>query len=72
MVSGISEKLGGGPIGMFQMAPMGLVFLVGRIMYARGYVQSPDKRGPGFAIGSLALVVLMLGGLVGAGLQISN
>ena len=53
-------------------AGLGLVFLVGRIMYARGYMQSPDKRGPGFAIGSLALVVLMLGGLVGAGLQISN
>ena len=30
-------------------AGLGMLFLVGRIMYARGYVQSPDKRGPGFA-----------------------
>ena len=50
-------------------AGLGMLFLVGRIMYARGYVQSPDKRGPGFAIGSLALLILMLGGIVGAVLQ---
>jgi len=33
VVSGLSEKLGGGPIGMFQMAPMGLVFLVAGVLY---------------------------------------
>lgn len=50
-------------------AGLGLVFLIGRILYARGYVQSADKRGPGFIIGSLALLALMLGGLVGAGMH---
>ena len=46
-------------------AILGFVFLVGRIMYARGYVQHPDKRAPGFIIGSLAVLALMVGGLVG-------
>ena len=46
-------------------AGLGAVFLVGRILYARGYVQAPDKRGPGFIIGSLALLALLLGGLAG-------
>ena len=46
-------------------AALGVVFLVGRIMYARGYVQHPDKRAPGFIIGSLAILALMIGGLVG-------
>ena len=37
-------------------AAIGVVFLIGRIMYARGYVQHPDKRAPGFIIGSLAIL----------------
>ncbi len=50
-------------------AGLGLIFFFGRIIYARGYVQGADKRGPGFIIGSLALLALMLGGLVGAGMH---
>jgi hypothetical protein len=46
-------------------AGLGGVFLVGRILYARGYVQHPDKRAPGFILGSLATLALMVGGLVG-------
>jgi uncharacterized MAPEG superfamily protein len=46
-------------------AGLGGIFLIGRIMYARGYVQDPDKRGPGFVIGSLATLALIIGGLVG-------
>jgi glutathione S-transferase len=46
-------------------AILGLIFLVGRILYARGYVQDASKRGPGFVIGSLALLALMLGSLIG-------
>jgi glutathione S-transferase len=46
-------------------AALGLVFLFGRILYARGYIRDPDKRAAGFIIGSLALLALMLGGLAG-------
>ncbi len=41
-------------------AALGLLFLVGRAMYARGYAISPEKRGPGFAVGALALAVLLV------------
>jgi uncharacterized MAPEG superfamily protein len=50
------------PIG----ALLGLGFLVGRVLYARGYVADPEKRGPGFLIGFVATLVLLLGGLGGA------
>jgi uncharacterized membrane protein YecN with MAPEG domain len=46
-------------------AALGLVFLVGRALYARGYVIDPAKRGPGFLLTIAANVVLLLGGLVG-------
>jgi len=51
-------------------AGLGLVFLVGRILYARGYVQDPSKRAPGFIIGSLALLALLLGALAGIAIDL--
>ena len=47
-------------------ALIGLVFIVGRFLYARGYVIDPSRRGPGFLLTVLANGVLLLGGLVGA------
>lgn len=47
-------------------ALVGLVFVAGRALYARGYVQSPERRGAGFAVTVLANAVLLVGGLVGA------
>ncbi|MEX2205056.1 MAG: MAPEG family protein [Myxococcota bacterium] len=47
-------------------ALIGLVFIVGRVVYVRGYVADPEKRGPGFGIGFLANLVLLVGGLIGA------
>ena len=48
-------------------AGLGVVFLVGRVIYLRGYVSDPEKRGPGFLIGFLASTLLALGGVIGAG-----
>ena len=48
-------------------AAMGIVFVLGRLVYYRGYVADPSKRGTGFLIGMLAQTVLLLGALVGAG-----
>ena len=45
-------------------AGLGLVFLVGRVMFLLGYVKDPAKRGPGFLIGYIPTVVLLIGGLV--------
>ena len=47
-------------------ALLGLAFVVGRALYARGYVTDPEKRGLGFGIGFLATLALLLGGLIGA------
>ncbi|HBZ70659.1 MAG TPA: MAPEG family protein [Deltaproteobacteria bacterium] len=47
-------------------ALIGLVFVGGRYLYTRGYVEDPEKRGRGFMIGFVATAVLLLGALVGA------
>jgi uncharacterized membrane protein YecN with MAPEG domain len=47
-------------------AALGLVFVIGRALYARGYVQAAEKRGTGFIVGEIASVLLLIIGLVGA------
>lgn len=49
---------------------LGIVWVVGRILYAWGYYQAAEKRGLGFAISLLASTILILGSLVGVILQI--
>ncbi|MFO0142609.1 MAG: MAPEG family protein [Aphanizomenon sp.] len=44
---------------------LGAAWVVGRILYAWGYYQAAEKRGPGFAISSLSSIGLILGSLVG-------
>ena len=41
----------------------GLVWIVGRILYAVGYVADPGKRELGFMVQSLAVAVLLFGAL---------
>lgn len=55
----------------FYVAPLwasliGLVWIVGRIVYAVGYSRNPESRALGFVIGFLANAVLVLGSLAGA------
>lgn len=45
---------------------LGIMFLVGRALYARSYVADPATRGTGFVIGYVANVILVLGSLFGA------
>ena len=47
-------------------AAIGLVFVVGRLIYAQGYIADPEKRSTGFLIGGVANLALILGGLYGA------
>jgi glutathione S-transferase len=42
-------------------AAIGLVWIVGRILYVLGYAKATEKRGPGFAIQSVAAIALWLG-----------
>ena len=45
-------------------AAIGLVWIVGRIVYMIGYTQSVPRRSPGFLIQSLAVVVLLFGSII--------
>jgi glutathione S-transferase len=54
------------PYGGLIAAALGVVWIVGRILYLNGYMLEPSKRSQGFAIQALACVVLLLGGFGGA------
>jgi len=47
-------------------AVLGVVYLIGRGIYAASYVKNPAARGAGYGISALPTVVLVIGGLVGA------
>ena len=44
-------------------AGVGAVWILGRILYARGYMADPAKRGLGFGVQALATLVLLLGAI---------
>ena len=51
-------------------AGLGAFFLVGRIIYFVSYVKDPTKRGLGFIVGWIPMVLLVLAGLVSVLMQI--
>ena len=51
-------------------ACLGAFFLVGRIMYFISYVNDPAKRGLGFMVGWIPMVLLVLAGLVSIVIQL--
>jgi glutathione S-transferase len=53
-------------------AGLGLVYLIGREMYAFTYVKDPGKREIGYALTLLPLAVLVVGGLIGAATHLAN
>ncbi|HLF12523.1 MAG TPA: MAPEG family protein [Gammaproteobacteria bacterium] len=44
---------------------LGVLFVVGRAVYAAAYIKAADKRGPGAALTGLTNGVLVIGALVG-------
>ena len=48
------------------IAPIGVVYLVGRALYRQRYMQDPARRAPGFLLTVLATGILLAAGLVGA------
>lgn len=44
-------------------AVLGAVWVAGRAIYAISYARAPERRGPGFIIAAIALIVLLLGAL---------
>jgi hypothetical protein len=49
-----------------RMALIGVVYLIGRAVYCRGYVRDPKRRSVGFALSALPTLVLLVAALVGA------
>ena len=47
-------------------AGLGVLFVIGRLVYLRLYTTNPAKRGPGFGLSMLPTIILLLGGLGGA------
>ena len=47
-------------------AALGVVYLVGRVMYVRSYVRDPAARGGGFGLSMLPTLVLLVGAAIGA------
>src|SRR5882757_4670211 len=47
-------------------SPLGAVYLIGRELYAYTYVKDPSKRDVGYGMTFLPMVILVVGGLVGA------
>ncbi len=50
----------------FVAAGLGLVYLIGREIYALSYVKDPAKRSAGFGLSFLPAIILIVGGLIGA------
>jgi glutathione S-transferase len=48
------------------VAAVGLVWIIGRVMYMQGYTKAADQRSTGFMVQGLAALLLILGALVGA------
>lgn len=48
-------------------AGIGLVWIVGRIIYATVYYRDPTKRGPGMLVTFAAQLTLFIGALIGVG-----
>tara|TARA_R110002049_G_scaffold40192_18_gene122748 strand:- start:3289 stop:3678 length:390 start_codon:yes stop_codon:yes gene_type:complete len=51
-------------------AGLGVVFIIGRFLYLRGYVADPKSRSLGFGLSFLPAQILLIGGLIGAVVEI--
>jgi glutathione S-transferase len=51
-------------------AGIGVLFIIGRFVYRSAYLGDPKNRAAGFGIGALTMVVLVVGGMIGAGMKL--
>ncbi len=48
----------------------GILFIVGRHIYSRLYLESPENRGPGMVLSFFTNIALVIGGLIGVSLKL--
>jgi len=58
------DGLRGSDLGDKIGAALGLVWIIGRVIYMRSYVRNPASRGLGFGVQALASMLLLIGSLV--------
>ena len=51
-------------VGQYYAAGLGCFYLVGRAVYAAGYVKDPSKRGIGMIITELPIWIMLIGGFI--------
>ncbi len=51
-------------------AGLGLVWIIARQIYRGAYIGDPSKRSMGFGLGALVLMVLLIGGMIGAAMRL--
>lgn len=49
-------------------AGIGILFIIARMIYRSAYLGNPKNRGKGFGLGALSMMVLVIGGMIGAGM----
>ena len=50
---------------------LGVVWIIGRILYKNGYMAAPEKRSTGFMVAGVALIGLLICALIGIVMQLS-
>ena len=53
-------------------AGLGVIYLIGRQIYSTSYVKDPKSRSAGYALSALPVLILVLGGLVGAIMRLAG
>jgi glutathione S-transferase len=53
-------------------AGLGVIYLIGREIYAMTYVKDPKKREVGYVLTALPVAILLVGGLIGAIRQLAG
>ena len=54
------------------VAVLGAVYLIGRVLYLRGYVADPRSRSMGFALSATSIILLLLAAAIGVFRQLTG
>jgi glutathione S-transferase len=60
-----SMQVFGRYVNAYVAAALGVLFIVGRAVYFRGYVSSPERRHLGFGLSAIPNMVLLIGAILG-------